>query len=104
MYASSGSVDTDSSRVRPRTTAPLFPAPAVMSVDVEDWFQVENLKDAVPRATWESRERRVERNTMRILELLEHHGARATFFTLGWIAERHPALVRQITDAGHELA
>jgi len=78
--------------------------PAAMSVDVEDWFQVENLKAVVPRASWETRESRVERNTMRILELLEEHGARSTFFILGWVAERHPGLVRSIATAGHEIA
>lgn len=75
-----------------------------MSVDVEDWFQVENLKPVIAGSTWESRERRVEANTMRILELLEARGARATFFVLGWVGERHPGLVRQIADAGHEIA
>jgi polysaccharide deacetylase family protein (PEP-CTERM system associated) len=75
-----------------------------MSVDVEDWFQVENLKEVVPRSTWDSQERRVEANTMRILELLDRHGAQATFFTLGWVAERHPGLIRQIAAGGHEVA
>ena len=78
--------------------------PAAMSVDVEDWFQVENLKPVVPRASWEGRERRVERNTRRILELLEARGARSTFFILGWVAERHPDLVREIAAGGHEIA
>jgi polysaccharide deacetylase family protein (PEP-CTERM system associated) len=77
---------------------------AAMSVDVEDWFQVENLKPVIPRSTWESREARVERNTMRILDLLAEHGARSTFFILGWVAERHPGLIRKIADAGHEIA
>jgi len=81
----------------------LSPA-AGMSVDVEDWFQVENLKPVIPRSTWDSRESRVERNTMRILELLEQHRARATFFVLGWVAERQPRLIRQIADQGHEIA
>lgn len=75
-----------------------------MSVDVEDWFQVENLKPAISRATWDARESRVERNTMRILELLEQHGARSTFFILGWIAERYPRLIRRIAEQGHEIA
>jgi polysaccharide deacetylase family protein (PEP-CTERM system associated) len=75
-----------------------------MSVDVEDWFQVENLKPVIPRATWDTREARVERNTMRILELLGERGARSTFFVLGWIAERHPGLIRRIAEAGHEIA
>ena len=80
------------------------PAPAAMSVDVEDWFQVENLRPVVAGDTWESRERRVERNTMRLLELLEARGVHATFFILGWVGERHPALVRRIAVAGHEIA
>jgi polysaccharide deacetylase family protein (PEP-CTERM system associated) len=77
---------------------------AAMSVDVEDWFQVENLKPVISASTWESRERRVEGNTMRILELLEARNARATFFILGWVGERHPGLVRRIAEAGHEIA
>jgi polysaccharide deacetylase family protein (PEP-CTERM system associated) len=80
------------------------PESAAMSVDVEDWFQVENLKPVVPRASWDSRESRVVRNTSRILDLLQQHGARATFFVLGWVAERQPALIRQISEAGHEVA
>ena len=75
-----------------------------MSVDVEDWFQVENLREVVLRSSWDSRERRVERNTMRILELLEERGAQATFFILGWVAERHPGLIRRIAAGGHEIA
>ncbi len=77
---------------------------AAMSIDVEDWFHVENLKGAVPRAEWARCELRVERNTMRILEILEACGARATFFVLGWVAERCPELVRTIAAAGHEVA
>jgi polysaccharide deacetylase family protein (PEP-CTERM system associated) len=77
---------------------------AAMSIDVEDWFQVENLKPVVARATWDSRESRVVRNTNRILDLLEEHGARATFFVLGWVAERQPELIRRIAAGGHEIA
>ena len=75
-----------------------------MSVDVEDWFQVENLKPVIPRASWDTRERRVERNTLRILELLEEQQVKGTFFILGWVAERHPGLIRRIAEAGHEIA
>ena len=75
-----------------------------MSVDVEDWFQVENLKPVIARSTWDSRERRVERNTMRLLEVLGENQASGTFFILGWVAERHPDLIRRIADAGHEIA
>jgi polysaccharide deacetylase family protein (PEP-CTERM system associated) len=77
---------------------------AAMSVDVEDWFQVENLKPVIARASWDGRETRVERNTDRILELLDTRGLHATFFILGWVAERHPELVRRIAAGGHEIA
>lgn len=75
-----------------------------MSVDVEDWFQVQALAGAVERGSWDSQPCRVERNTELILELFEEHGLRATFFTLGWVAKRCPALVRRIVAGGHELA
>jgi polysaccharide deacetylase family protein (PEP-CTERM system associated) len=77
---------------------------AAMSIDVEDWFQVENLKPVVARGTWDTRESRVVRNTTRILDLLEEHRARATFFVLGWVAERQPELIRRIAADGHEIA
>src|SRR3954447_25268637 len=85
-------------------TSPKPGPSAAMSIDVEDWFQVENLKPVVPRASWDGQESRVVRNTNRILELLEERGARATFFVLGWVAERHPELIRRIAAAGHEIA
>ncbi len=87
-------------------TAPIRNAPIrnALTVDVEDYFQVQALAGAVPRAAWESLPRRVEANTDRLLEAFGRAGVRATFFTLGWIAERHPALVRRIVVAGHELA
>ncbi len=75
-----------------------------MSIDVEDWFQVENLKTAVPRDSWDSRELRVERNVDRILELMDQNNVRSTFFILGWVAERFPAMVGRIAEAGHEIA
>lgn len=75
-----------------------------MSVDVEDWFQVQAFAGAIARGAWEGLDRRVEANTDRVLELLAAAGVRATFFTLGWVAERHPQLVRRIVAAGHELA
>lgn len=74
-----------------------------LSIDVEDWFHSENVKAAVP-ADWSSCESRVERNTMRILEILDEHSQHATFFVLGWVAERFPGLVRAIAGAGHEVA
>jgi polysaccharide deacetylase family protein (PEP-CTERM system associated) len=75
-----------------------------MTVDVEDYFQVSAMEPHVSRSEWDGKERRVERNTDRILELFADHGVHATFFMLGWVAERHPALVRRIVDGGHELA
>jgi polysaccharide deacetylase family protein (PEP-CTERM system associated) len=75
-----------------------------LTVDVEDYFQVSALAPYIPRAEWESRDCRVERNVERILQLLDDHRAHATFFTLGWVAERYPQLVRRVVQAGHELA
>jgi len=75
-----------------------------MSVDVEDYFQVQALAAVIPRADWDRQPRRVEANTGRILELFARHGVSATFFTLGWVAERYPSLVRRIVAEGHELA
>jgi polysaccharide deacetylase family protein (PEP-CTERM system associated) len=75
-----------------------------MSIDVEDWFQVENLKGVVARASWPLRESRVERNTERLLELMHGRDVRCTFFVLGWLAERFPGLVGRIAAAGHEVA
>jgi polysaccharide deacetylase family protein (PEP-CTERM system associated) len=81
--------------------APLVNA---LTVDVEDYFQVSALAPHIDRATWDAQPCRVERNVDRLLEVFGQRGARATFFTLGWVAERYPALVRRIVDAGHELA
>jgi polysaccharide deacetylase family protein (PEP-CTERM system associated) len=75
-----------------------------MTCDVEDYFQVSAFAPYIDRASWPTRECRVEANMERILALYERNGVRATFFTLGWIAERYPAMVRRIVDAGHELA
>ena len=74
------------------------------SVDVEDYFQVNAFEGSISRASWSSFEPRVERNTRRLLDLCAEHGVRGTFFTLGWVADRWPGLVREIRDAGHELA
>lgn len=76
----------------------------MMSVDVEDWFHADNLRAAVPRESWEDLELRVESNTRRLLRLFDSHGVTATFFVLGWVAERIPGLVREIHRAGHEVA
>lgn len=75
-----------------------------MTVDVEDYFQVSAFEPYIAREQWEQWPRRVEHNTNRILDLFAEQGVKATFFTLGWVAERHPALVRRIVAEGHELA
>lgn len=75
-----------------------------MTVDVEDYFQVSAFEPYIAREAWDRLPCRVERNTDRILELFAEHGIHATFFTLGWVAERYPGLVKRIVDAGHELA
>lgn len=74
------------------------------TVDVEDYFQVSALAPYIPRQQWDNIPCRIERNVERILDLLSEQGAHATFFTLGWIAERYPVLVRRIVEQGHELA
>ena len=75
-----------------------------MSVDVEDYFQVSAFAPHIRREDWDSLPCRVERNVDAILGLLDEADAKATFFTLGWIAERYPQVVRRIVDNGHELA
>lgn len=75
-----------------------------LSVDVEDWFQVGAFERVIDRADWDSLPRRVEANTDRVLTLFEEAGVKATFFTLGWVAARHPALIRRIAEGGHEVA
>ena len=75
-----------------------------LSVDVEDWFQVGAFERTIDRADWDSLSHRVERNTDAVLDLFAQAGVSATFFTLGWVAERYPALMRRIVDAGHEVA
>lgn len=75
-----------------------------LTIDVEDYFQVSAFAPYIARAQWEDHDCRVERNVDRILQLLDTHGTPATFFTLGWIAERYPQLVRRIVDGGHEIA
>lgn len=75
-----------------------------LTIDVEDYFQVSAFAPYIERSEWDLRECRVERNVERILALLQENNTQATFFTLGWIAERYPTLVRRIVDGGHELA
>ena len=81
-----------------------MPIHNAMTIDVEDYFQVSAFASHIRREDWPTIDCRVEKNIDRILELLARTGVHATFFTLGWIAERYPAMVRQIVDAGHELA
>jgi polysaccharide deacetylase family protein (PEP-CTERM system associated) len=75
-----------------------------LSVDVEDYYQVEAFADRITPAMWPALPSRVADNTRRVLELLDRFDAKATFFVLGWIAEREPQIVREILSAGHELA
>ena len=75
-----------------------------MTVDVEDYFQVRAFANVVERAGWDSRPSRVEANTNRMLDLFAEKGASATFFILGWVAERFPQIVRRMAAAGHEIA
>jgi polysaccharide deacetylase family protein (PEP-CTERM system associated) len=75
-----------------------------MSVDIEEYFQVGAFERTIDRSAWESCASRVETNTQAVLDLYAEAGIKATFFTLGWVAERHPALIRRIVAEGHELA
>jgi polysaccharide deacetylase family protein (PEP-CTERM system associated) len=75
-----------------------------LSVDVEDWFQVGAFEKVIDRSSWNGLLHRVERNSDAVLSLFDDAGVKATFFTLGWVAERYPALIRRIADAGHEVA
>jgi polysaccharide deacetylase family protein (PEP-CTERM system associated) len=76
----------------------------LLSVDVEDYYHVEAFADCVSPRSWPDFPPRVEANTRRILQIFREHACRATFFVLGWVAERNPQLVREIVDAGHEVA
>ena len=82
----------------------LPPTVNALTIDVEDYFQVSAFAPFIARSDWPQRECRVERNVERILAMLAARGTHATFFTLGWIAERYPQLVREIVAQGHELA
>src|SRR5882672_4921384 len=76
----------------------------VFSVDVEDWFHIMDLPNGPRLAEWDGLPSHVERNFRVLIELLAEHGVRATFFFLGWVAERHPQLVRTAATNGHEVA
>ncbi len=75
-----------------------------LSIDVEDYFQVSAMESYVDRNQWDEMPCRVENNTHRILDMLAEHDTRATFFTLGWVAERYPALLQRMISEGHEVA
>ena len=75
-----------------------------MSVDVEEWFQVGAFEKTIDKADWDRLDSRVEANTDAVLSLFAETGTRAYFYTLGWVAHRHPSLIRRIVDAGHEMA
>jgi polysaccharide deacetylase family protein (PEP-CTERM system associated) len=76
----------------------------ILSVDVEDYFQVEAFAKVVPRSDWDRWPSRVSVNTHRVLDLLDEFGVKGTFFTLGWVADKFPEVVREIHCRGHELA
>lgn len=83
------------------STPPLMNA---LTIDVEDYFQVSAFAPYIARSEWSARECRIERNMDTVLGMLADQNTKATFFTLGWIAERYPHVVRQIVEQGHELA
>ncbi len=84
--------------------AVVTPITNAMTVDVEDYFQVSAFENCVARTDWDHLPCRVEANVDRILQLFDNKDAKATFFTLGWVAERYPEMVRRIVANGHELA
>jgi polysaccharide deacetylase family protein (PEP-CTERM system associated) len=75
-----------------------------LTIDVEEHFQVHAFEKVINRSDWNSQPSRVVANTRRILQLLAHYDVRATFFVLGWVADRHPELVRELVTTGHEIA
>jgi polysaccharide deacetylase family protein (PEP-CTERM system associated) len=82
----------------------MSPIKNALTVDVEDYFQVSALAPYIDRASWDQQQCRIERNVERILAMLDQARVKATFFTLGWIAERYPQLIKRVVDGGHELA
>ena len=75
-----------------------------LSIDVEEWFCVSNFAGVIRPEDWPKLESRIEMQVGRILDILEQHHVKATFFLLGWVAQRHPEMVRAIASAGHEIA
>jgi polysaccharide deacetylase family protein (PEP-CTERM system associated) len=103
-YRVQQTADSSSAMAGRRTTADVSaPRLNAFTVDVEDYYQVEAFKGVIDSASWDRMPSRVDRNTDRLLGLFDKAGAKATFFVLGWIAERHPGLVRRIVAEGHEL-
>jgi polysaccharide deacetylase family protein (PEP-CTERM system associated) len=96
--------DIGSQKMTGEETDPRSSQTILLTIDVEDWFQVENLRGIFPRASWDSCEQRVGLYTRILLDLLDYYGVKATFFVLGWTAERNPDLVREIQRRGHEIA
>lgn len=99
--ACSRAQDEDSLKNKADKTAQLT---HVLTVDVEDYFQVEAFAGSVDRESWDQWPSRVVANTQRVLDLFDEHGARATFFFVGWVAARFPHLIREVLSRGHELA
>lgn len=90
--------------VERRWSPPAGELPNALTCDVEDWFQVSAFEPLVPKESWGERECRIPRNVDRVLELFDSAGVRGTFFTLGWVAQEYPEVVRRIAEAGHEVA
>jgi polysaccharide deacetylase family protein (PEP-CTERM system associated) len=84
--------------------APRGPVVGAFTVDVEEYFHVENLRALAPPPLWDVFPSRIEASVARLLDLLDEHAVTATFFTLGWVAERHPRVVERIACRGHEIA
>jgi polysaccharide deacetylase family protein (PEP-CTERM system associated) len=82
----------------------VFPVPCILSVDVEDWYHILDIPSAPQLETWHTLPARIEKNFLRLLDLFEAHGARATCFFLGWVGEHFPHLVREAARRGHEIA
>ena len=82
----------------------MYAGPNAMTVDVEDYFHVQALAGAIKPDDWDSCEYRAAGSTRRLLELFSRHGVSATFFVLGWVARKDPALIKDIAAAGHEVA
>lgn len=95
---------TDSSDLSPPSAVACRPVSHALTVDVEDYYQVSAFEHRVSRNDWDKHESRVEASTDRLLALFDQCEVRATFFILGWVAERFPALVRRIAESGHEIA